>query len=374
MMPVGGFAVVLGIALIVAVLWDALESIVLPRTVARRIGLSTLFIELIWAGYQFVGKAISPKSQWRERLLGAIGPLSLLILIGFWAWLLILGFSLMSWGMHVPLKGDDPMSFPVHFYESAVTFFTVGYGDVTTTTAPGRTINVLEASMGFGFLALVIGYIPVLYGSFSRREATILLLDARAGSPPTAGELLKRYDAHGIDALTALLKDLEQWSANLLEAYLSYPTLALYRSQHEKMSWLGALTMILDACSILDVSCNPDSPEQNRLLRQADLSFALARHVIVDLAYIIDIPPTAPKQDRLPREEWDRLITSLKSYGVFFCDPDEGYERLKSRRHEYEGYLTGLSEALFLPLPPFMPGDGDKDSWQVSAWDQDGHF
>jgi len=374
MEPVGGIAVIIGFVLILAILWDALETIVLPRTVARRLSLSTLFIEIIWSGYRAIGNNVSPRNSWRERLLGTVGPLSLLILIGCWAWLLILGFSLMSWGMHVPLTGDDGTSFSVHFYESAVTFFTVGYGDVTSTTAAGRTISVLEAGMGFGFLALVIGYIPVLYGSFSRREATILLLDARAGSPPTAGELLKRYDAHGVEALTELLKQLEEWSATLLEAYLSYPSLSLYRSQHEKMSWLGALTMILDACSILDVSCNPDTPEKIRLLRQADLSFALARHVIVDLAYILDIPPVTMKADRLPEEEWKRMLDSLKSYGVIFCDPVEAYAELKERRQEYEPYLNGLSEALFLPLPPFMPADGDKDSWQVSAWDQDGHF
>ena len=370
----GIIAVILGIVLIATVLWDALEMIILPRTVARRVGLSTLFIEIIWKGYRFVGKAISSKNPWRERLLGAFGPVSLLILIGIWAWLLILGFSLISWGFRVPLAGGDVNSFPVHFYASGVTFFTVGYGDVTSTTAAGRTINVLEASIGFGFLALVIGYIPVLYGSFSRREATILLLDARAGSPPTAGELLKRYDAHGIDALTDLLKDLERWSANLLEAYLSYPSLALYRSQHEKMSWLGALTMIMDACSLLEVSCDKDLPDHNKLMRQAELSFALARHVVVDLAYILDIPPVNAREDRLPPSEWTRLVNSLKGRGLMVCDANVAYGHLHEKRKEYEPYLTGLSEALFLPLPPWLPADGDKDSWEVSAWDEEKHF
>src|SRR5205823_9408077 len=124
-------------------------------------------------------------------------------------------------------------------------------------------------------------------------------------------ELLRRYDAHGIDALTALLKDLELWSANLLEAYLSYPSLALYRSQHEKMSWLGALSMIMDACSLLEVSCDKDKPEQSRLMSQAELSFALARDVVADRAYILDIPPREAPEDRLPPSEWTRLITAL---------------------------------------------------------------
>lgn len=370
----GFLAVILGIALIVAVLWDALENIVLPRTVARRVSLSNFFIEFIWFLFQLAGKKMSPDKPARERLLGAFGPLSLLVLIGMWAWLLILSFSFISWGLGIPLDGDAVGGFPVHVYQSAVTFFTVGYGDVTTTSPLGRTLDVFEAGMGFGFLALVIGYIPVLYGSFSRRESTILLLDARAGSPPTAGELLKRYDAHGIDALTELLKELEVWCANLLEAYLSYPSLALYRSQHEKMSWLGALTMILDACSILDVTCSKEDTEQNRLRRQADLSFALARHVIVDLAYIMDIPPKARWEDRLPEAEWKRLIESLKQHGVFLCDPATAYEELLARRQEYEPYLIALSEAMFIPLPPWLPAEGTKDSWQVAAWDQKGHF
>jgi hypothetical protein len=366
-------AVVLGIALIIAVLWDALEMIILPRTVARRFGLSSLFIELIWKFFRLTGNKLSSKSPWRERLLGAFGPVSLLILIAVWAWLLIFSYALLAWGFGVELTGGGDNSFPVHMYASAVTFFTVGYGDVTTTTAIGRTLSVIEASMGFGFLALVIGYIPVLYGSFSRREATILLLDARAGSPPTAGELLKRYDAHGIDALEELLSELERWCANLLESYLSYPTLALYRSQHEKMSWLGALTMIMDSCSLLKVSCDSQKPEHNRLMRQAELTYALARHVIVDLAYVFNEPPVKPAQDRLPVEEWQRLVGSIKGSGMWFCVEEEAYAKLKGLRKEYEPYVNAVSLALFLPLPPWMPMDGDKDSWQIAAWDE-GHF
>lgn len=363
----------LGIVLVFVVLWDALETVILPRTVARRLGLSTVLNELLFMVYQAVGRKMSPKNGRRERLLGAFGPLSLLVLIITWAWILIFAFACIDWGLGVPLN-KGPESLGVDVYASAVTFFTLGYGDVTAHDGLGRAISVIEAGMGFGFLALVIGYIPVLYGSYSRRESTILLLDARAGSPPTAGELLRRYDSHGIDALESLFIELERWSANLLESYLSYPVLALYRSQHEKMSWLGALTMIMDACSLLRVSCEKGKPEHSRLMRQAELSFALARHVIVDLAYILDIPPLPAKGDRLPPSEWNRLVAALQGQGILVCDPSEAYTELLPYRREYEPYLNGLSEALFLPLPPFMPQDGDRDSWEVTAWDEAKHF
>lgn len=365
--------VVLGVAVIVAVLWDALETIVLPRTVARRIGLSSLVNWLVKQVYKAVGTRMKP-GRTRERLLGAFGPLSLLLLIGAWAWLMIFGFAYIGWGLGTKLSSGGHDSLGVHLYASAVTFYTLGYGDVTALESVGRTVSVLEAGMGFGFLALVIGYIPVLYGSFSRREATILLLDARAGSPPTAGELLKRYDAHGIDALTDLLADLERWCANLLESYLSYPILAQYRSQHERMSWLGALTMIMDACSLLKVSCDRGNPDHARLMRQGELTYALARHVVVDLAYVLNIPPTAAKLDRLPPGEWDRLCRSLNGRGLLVCDQSVAYTELITFRRDYEPYINGLSEALFLPLPPFMPHDGDRDSWEVTAWDTARHF
>lgn len=82
--------------------------------------------------------------------------------------------------------------FTTYLYFSGTTFFTLGYGDLVPTGAMGRVLSVAEAGIGFGFLAVVISYLPVLYQAFSRREIIISLLDARAGSPPSAGELLRR--------------------------------------------------------------------------------------------------------------------------------------------------------------------------------------
>lgn len=372
--PMGVLAVLVGIAIIVIVLWDALETIVLPRTVTRRVGLSMVMNALFKLLYKAIGRLVSNRNSVRERWLGAFAPLSLLVLTAVWAWGLIFAFALIAWGINPPLTNGEPGSFGVFLYVSAVTFFTLGYGDVTTITAGGRSIAVIEAGIGFGFLALVIGYIPVLYGSFSRREATILLLDARAGSPPTAGEFLRRYDADNIDALEQILAELERWSANVLESYLSYPTLALYRSQHERMSWLGALTMIMDSCSLLQVSCDQDKPSHKRLIRQAELSYALARHVVVDLAYVLNIPPLESKVDRLPREIWDQVAAGLKDKGLWICDADEAFVEIQALRKAYEPYITGISKYLFLPLPPWVPTDGEQDSWEVAAWDEDRHF
>src|SRR5262249_57799774 len=119
---------------------------------------------------------------------------------------------------------------------------------------------------------------PFIYGSFSKREVDISLLDSRAGTPPTAGELLRRHSyENGQNALHDLLKDWERWSAELMESHLSYPVLAYFRSQHDNQSWIASLTAILDACALVlvGVECACE--------RQAELTFPIARHAVVNL-------------------------------------------------------------------------------------------
>ncbi len=202
-------------------------------------------------------------------------------------------------------RGDD--RFTTYLYFSGTTFFTLGYGDVVPTAAWGRALSVAQAGLGFGFLAVVLSYLPVLYQAFSRREITISLLDARAGSPPTAGELLRRLAAgRGLAGLGPLLAEWERWAAELLESHLSYPVLSYYRSQHDNQSWVGALTAVLDTSALLIAGV--DGPDGY----QARLTFAMARHAAVDLSMVSETPPRPPASDRLPAAALARLEESLR--------------------------------------------------------------
>ncbi|MER3420261.1 MAG: hypothetical protein C4290_06950 [Chloroflexota bacterium] len=194
-----------------------------------------------------------PGRERQEALLGVFGPLSLILLIALWAAALVLGFALVLWGGGTALRAPQAQpDFATFLYLSGVTFFTLGFGDVVPRDALGRTVAVVEVATGFGFLALVVSYLPVLYQAFSRREAAITLLDARAGSPPCAVELLRRYQRRNdLASISTLLAEWERWCAELLESHLSYPQLMFYRSQHERQSWVAALTAILDLSALV---------------------------------------------------------------------------------------------------------------------------
>lgn len=349
-----------GFLIIAGILLEAFETIVLPRRVTRRFRLTRLYYRILWVPWRKIAHSIqSPKR--REGFLSYFGPLSLLGLFALWATMLILGFGLLYFS-DARLDQTHP-TLQTCFYLSGTTFFTLGLGDVTPHTATERVLAVFESGLGFGFLALVLSYLPVIYQAFSRREVAIVLLDARAGSPPTAAELLRRHaGAHGLEALQRLLRDWERWSAELLESHVSYPVLTYFRSQHNNESWLAALTALLDTSALI-IAC-----AEGTSLRQARLTFAMCRHAIVDLAQVFSAAPLAQTANRLPASDLVLLRASLADTGLNLPDTPETNEKLNKLRGMYEPYVQALAQFLYMDLPPWILAKESSDNWKTSAW------
>ncbi len=362
MIPAPG-AFIVGVAIFLIVVWDAFEAIILPRRVTRKFRLTRLFYRTTWRSWRFAVNLVSARKT-REAFLGFFGPISLLLLIGVWAVGLVLGFGLMQFGAGsaVSVTGAQP-GFWTDLYLSGTTFFTLGLGDVLPRSALAHILVVAEAGFGFGFLAAIIGYLPFIYGSFSQREVNISLLDSRAGTPPTAGELLRRHSYQGgQDALREVLKDWELWSAELMESHLSYPVLAYFRSQHDNQSWIASLTAILDTCALLKVGI------EGACERQADLTFAIARHAVVDLSQVFGTEPKPLPHERLTAADLRRIRDTLAQHGLKLLDGEEADRKLEALRHMYEPYIYALATYLNQTLPPWIPQKKGKDNWQTTAW------
>ena len=355
-------AVAAGAVLLVIVLWDAFETVVLPRRASFRLRLTKLFYRSVWPPFAAVGRRMKPGIS-RENFLSVFGPLSLILLLAAWAVSLVFGFALIQWGFGSHLASPSGIhGFGADLYMSGTNFFTLGLGDVAPTTTSARILTTVEAGMGFAFLALVIGYLPVLSQAFSRRESAIVLLDARAGSPPTAAELLRRHAAEGAsEDLGHLLTDWERWSADVLESHISFPVLAFYRSQHDNQSWVAALTTILDTCALVISGIERVPP------RAARLTFAMARHALADLTSVLGARPQSGGPDRLPEAELARLHRALTASGVSWSTGAACDEHLRTLRRQYEPYAQALSDLLLMALPPWLPPEGAKDNWETTA-------
>jgi len=354
----------IGIVLIVVVLWDVFETIVLPRRVTRRFRLTRAFYRLIWLPWSAIARRFK-KSKQRETFLSVFGPLSLLALLVLWAATLVFGFASLHWAVGSRLNlVNGRAGFFSDLYYSGTTFFTLGLGDIAPSGSPARGLTVIEASLGFGLLALVIGYFPVLYQAFSRREVNISMLDARAGTPPTAAELLRRHqEGHSLESLDQLLRDWEMWAADLMESHLSYPVLCFFRSQHDNQSWLAALNAVLDTCSLVMVGID-GIPKW-----QAQLTFKMARHAVVDISQTFNASPLKHDGARLPKKDLDTLRLVLSETGVGLRNEQGDETTFEELRAMYEPYTQVLSRYLMMPLPGWLPKARASDNWQTSAFE-----
>ena len=350
-------AALIGIALVFVVLRDAFETIVLPRRVSG-VRVSKVFYRLSWKPWAAVARRMQVSDR-RETYLSTYGPISLLVLIVLWGGILISGFALLLWsaGFDARLSGAG------HLYVSGTTFTTLGIGDFTPHTDLARFLTVVEAGTGFGFLAVVISYLPVLYQSFSRRETAISMLDEWAGSPPSAGELWRRAAAAGaMEELRPLMARWEEWTAELLESHLSYQVLSYFRSQHENQSWLAALTAIMDFSALWQAAKAEGKTWQARRV------YAIGRHALGDLSQVLRAAPKFDAPERLSAAEFDALVGVLVEAGVR-VDREVFRERLTSLRKGYEPYAIALSRELLMEMPPWIPMDGRKDNWETTAWE-----
>ena len=351
-----------GIICLLVVLLDAFQTIILPRRASGRFRLTRIFYIATWTPWRFCARRIGNPRR-RETAFSFYGPLSLILLLVVWATVMTVGFALLYYGMGSPFTdGLQHAGFRSDLYVSGTTIFTLGIGDVVPRNPWARALIILESGTGLGFLAVVMGYFPVLYSAFSRREVSIALLDARAGSPPTAVELIRRHAYPGGEqSLAVLLMEWERWSAELLESHISYPQLCYFRSQHNNQSWLSALTAILDTTALLI------SGIQGQEARQAQLTFAMARHAVVDLAQIFSLRPPQNAADRLPQERYEQLFDALCQSGARLCRDSLSSDRLREMRNLYEGYAAVLSRHLQMPLPPWLVDQPHKDNWQTVA-------
>lgn len=364
----------LGAIFCLSAVLDAFQTIILPRRPTGRWRLTRLFYVATWGPWSRFSRSWCRNPKLREQLYSVYGPASLLLLLVVWAVLLVTGFGLLFFAVRVPFSDASGLAqaggligrLRTDLYVSGTTLFTLGLGDVLPRSAWARVLIVLEAGTGLGFVALVIGYVPVLYGAFSHREVAVALLDGRAGSPPTSAELLRRHAfAGGQEALMILLVEWERWSAEVLESHVSYPILCYYRSQHDNQSWLSALTAMLDTCALL-ISVVPGQAS-----RQAQLTFAMGRHVLVDLGHVFHLEGRQKEWEarggpnRLDPPSFDLLCEKLMVSGLKLCGDPEAPARLKALRGLYEPAAAALAEYLGMSLPKWVPEPLAKDQWKT---------
>ncbi|MEJ8826585.1 potassium channel family protein [Variovorax humicola] len=346
------FALLLGVILVLATLIDAFEVVLLPRPVRRRVRLNRYFFKCTWDVWAWCAN-LWPTGRRREDFIGVYGPLSMVMLFALWGASLIVGFGLMQWALQrlVPAAGADALIDQIIISGDA--FFTLGYGDIVPHHSLARLLVIVEAGTGFGFIALTIGYLPVLYQHFTRRDLQLIEFSARAGSPPTAAALLGWHVHDSPEALERWLRDWELWGSDLIESHAVYPMLAYYRSQHEGHSWLGSLAVVLDVCTLLIAGAD------HARRHQATATFSALRRILDEASESLRVAPVRQvSARRMGAEALGHLSPTIRRILPAWHDDEATLQVIQQLRKTYEPRLEGLSAYLLLPLPDWIDPAG----------------
>ena len=329
-------AAVAGVILIALMLSEFFVTYMLPRRVRRDPRIARGLNRALWIPWRALSRRFSAATA--DTLLGFFGPLALISQLLIWTVGLILGFALLEYAAVGGGFGHG-LLFSSGLFLNA---------EAVSGSTLVHVIALVEAAIAIGVLFIVIGYLPAVYGAFSRREVAVSQFGTRAGAPPAAGVLLHRVaDRERWLELERDLRDWEAWVAELMETHLSYPILGWYRSQHVSQNWLAALTAMTDVAAFVT------AVEMDGEVEAAELTYAIGQHALADLALQYQVKPGPV--ERLTEEQFTKLYRLVEGALGNPVPCDEARERLRELRNAYEPRAQAMAQLLALDLPPWLP-------------------
>src|SRR5438093_3684804 len=340
-------AMVGGVILLAVTFYDLFQTVVLPRPAVRKYQLARIVVRPMW----FVWKWVALRSTRVERSEGrmaAFAPIALIMLVLIWATALVVGYALLEYGVRdefEPLMAD----FPEAIYVSAATLVPLAFGDIIPTQGIARFIIVLESANGVAFGAASITLLFELYGSFRAREEAVVALDALAGAPASAVQLLETAAKPGMDdILTNTFEEWRKWSAMVLESHLAYPLLLYFRSSHDNEAWINSFGAVMDASTLI-MSSMEDGEE---FTGAAKLMMTVGNHLIEDTAWVFNIQ--SESDPIIEREEYVTAVARLRAAGYDMRDGEEHWQKFAKLRGKYAFVLNRMAQWLATPPAPWV--------------------
>ena len=331
---------VVGAAMAATTTLSAILTVVVPRGVSLR--LTRQVFTVMRKLFRMLASRAGTYEE-RDRIMAAYGPLTLLVLVVVWLVLVGTGYGLMYWALGA--RGPK-----VAFTLSGSSLFTLGFmvPHALSTTA----LAFSESTLGLGLLAILISYLPSIYGAFSRREAAVTALNVRAGTPPTAVEMLERYARiNGLGQLSDLWTTWESWFADIEETHSSQPALVFFRSPHSKRSWVTAAGAVLDAASIATSSIEGEHVEAQLCIRAGYLAL---RRIAAFYKIPFDPDPDPTDPISVTRQEFEQVYDRLLEAGVpLKPDRERCWQDFAGWRVNYDTVLLSLAGLVMAPYAPW---------------------
>jgi hypothetical protein len=333
-------AAVGGVLIIVGILSDAVATLIVTQGSSRRWRPARLFYAATWRGVRALSARLPDRAG--EGLLNLYPALSLLGLLVLWLAGLMIGWSLVYWGIRQHVSGVGTSDFGSIVYYAGTSLVTPVFGSAHG--AVTRMLTLLETLTGVVTIALMISYLPALYGAYSRREAKLLTLDDPQGGRLTPLRVVAVNAPGGdLDMLYRSFSEWEAWTADVLESHVSYPMLALFRSQHPGQSWVTALGVLTDAATLTS-ACVVGAKE-----REPYFLYRRGRRAVLEISSRVHVPATGAGAPWLTPENFEPAWQGLTELGLPLRDKADAWADLQAIRATYGDDLERLIDFLVAP-------------------------
>jgi len=324
----------LGLFLLVLVIWDVFETVVVPRPTPGWFRIGRYLVRGSWRAIRAFAGPAADRGPGRERLLGFFAPAATLVLLAVWLIVIIVAFGLILFGLRDQLQ-PPPANLGTALYLSASSVLTIGYGDIVPTQPMAQIAVIASAAVGLGVVVLVVTFLFSLYANYQRREAPVVLLAAKAGSPMSAVTLLENLRRVQLDDhLPAFFGEWERWIVEVLDSHVAYPLLGYFRSSHDNLSWISALGTVLDTATLV-LTTIEGVPRG-----QAELVKALGDHLVEDISNLGNATQATAS---LERPAFDAVYARLAVAGYRLAPEGEAWQAFSEARQTYAERLARMA-------------------------------
>lgn len=338
---------VLGLGIVAVTLYDVFQAVVVPRWTSDRLRFSPYLVGGLWVPWRAIGCRFRSAAR-RENFLAAFAPLVLPVLLAVWASALILGFG---FALHALRAGVKPTlaDLGTSWYFAGVCLFTLGFGEMAPVSPLARIVSVAASASGMALVTLIVSLLFNIHGAFQRREVLVLILESRAGAPPSGVTLLESFGWLKMrDDLPALFTAWEKWTADVLESHRAFPILPYFRSSQGRESWMAALEAVLDAATLLQTTVEAGPQGAAHLMRQ------LGIRAVMDLTMRRGLE--IPDDVELSREQFEVARRRLALAGYPLRETEVSWRDFAASRRQYAGSLTALARYFGAPPADWLAG------------------
>jgi hypothetical protein len=327
-----GLTFVLGALLLTLVFWDLFQTVVVPRPTPGWFRIGRYLVRGSWRLLRAIRDGRPGRSY--DRVLGLFAPAATVALLAAWLTGLIVGYGLILFAIRDQLR-PVPEDLGASLYFAATSVLTLGFGDIVAEGGAARVVVTIAAISGLGVVALVVTFLFSLYGSYQRREARVVVLQASAGAPPSAVALLESYAMLDlVDRLPDLFREWEAWAAEVLDSHVAFPLLGYFRSSHDDLSWISALGTVLDASSLVLTTLVGIPRGEAKLFKR------MGTHLVEDIS---NLGFRADGATGLDRSAFEAACDRLAESGYEIAPRDDAWPMFEAARATYADRLESLA-------------------------------